>query len=65
VPQVYSSAQVNGTYTPEVNMLVDTGNKRLTVPQSTSARFYRIGWKSQLQITGISLTGGNVVLSYQ
>ena len=65
VPQVYSSAQVNGTYTPEVNMLVDTGNQRLTIPQSTSARFYRIGWKSQLQITGISVTGGNVVLSYQ
>ena len=37
VPQVYSSAQANGTYTPEVNMLVDTGNKRLTVPQSGSA----------------------------
>jgi hypothetical protein len=65
VPQVYSSAQVNGTYTPEVNMLVDTGNKRLTVPQSTSARFYRIGWKSQIHITGMSLMGGNVVLSYQ
>jgi hypothetical protein len=65
VPQVYSSAEVNGSYAPEVNMLVDTGNKRLTVPQSTSARFYRIGWKSQLHITGMSLTGGNVVLSYQ
>ena len=65
VPQVYSSAQANGPYTPEVNMLVDTGNKRLTVPQSTSDRFYRIGWKSQVHITGIVLTGGNVVLSYQ
>ena len=65
VPQVYSSAEVNGSYAPEVNMLVDTGNKRLTVPQSTSARFYRIGWKSQLHITGMSLTGGKVVLSYQ
>ena len=64
VPQVYSSAEVNGTYVPEVNMLVDTGNKRLTVPQSTSARFYRIGWITRVSITGISLTGGNVVLSY-
>ena len=46
-------------------MLVDTGNKRLTVPQSTSSRFYRIGWNTPVQITGISLTGGNVVLSYE
>jgi hypothetical protein len=65
VPQVYSSAEANGTYAPEVNMLVDTGNKRLTVPQSTSARFYRIGWTTQVRISGIFLTGGNVVLSYQ
>ena len=65
VPQVYSAPQADGAYRPEVNMLVDTDNKRLTVPQSTSARFYRIGWTSQLQITGISLTGGNVVLSYR
>jgi hypothetical protein len=65
VPQVYSSPEVNGSYAPEVNMLVDTGNKRLTVPQSTSARFYRIGWNTQVSINGISLTGGNVVLSYR
>jgi hypothetical protein len=64
-PQVYSSAQANGPYTPEVNMLVDTGTHRLTVPHNGSARFYRIGWKTQIRITGISLTGGNVVLSYQ
>jgi hypothetical protein len=42
-----------------------TGNKRVTVPQSAFARFYRIGWTSQVRITGISLTGGNIVLSYQ
>ena len=65
VPQVYSSAAVDGTYTPEVDMLVDTGNKRLTVPQGTSSRFYRIGWNTPVQISGISLIGGNVVLSYQ
>jgi hypothetical protein len=35
------------------------------VPLSTSARFYRIGWNTQVSITGISLTSGNVVLTYE
>jgi len=65
VPQVYSAAQVDGPYTPETHMLVDTANQRLTVPRSGDVRFYRIGWKSALQITGINLAGDNVVLSYQ
>ena len=65
VPQVYSSADAAGPYTPEVNLLVDTGSRRLTVPETSSTRFYRIGWKSAVRITGISLEGGNVVLSYQ
>lgn len=46
-------------------MLVDTDNKRITVPQNNSSRFYRIGWNTQVLITGISLTGGNVVLNYE
>ena len=65
VPQVDSSAAVDGAYVPEVNMLVDTDNKRITVPQNNSSRFYRIGWNTQVLITGISLTGGNVVLNYE
>ncbi len=64
-PQVYSSAEANGVYTPETKMLVDTGTRRLTIPQSGTARYYRIGWKSAVKITGISLSGNNVVLSYQ
>jgi hypothetical protein len=65
VPQVYSSTQVKGPYTPELNMIADTGNKRLSVPQSGTTRFYRIYWTSQVKITGISASGGKVVLTYQ
>jgi hypothetical protein len=65
VPQIYSSATPNGTYSPEVNALVDTTNKRLTVPQTGGARFYRIGWNSQVRVTDIALSGSNIVLSYQ
>lgn len=64
VPQVYSAPQVTGPWTPELAMLVDTDHRRLTVPQNGAARYYRLGWHAQLHITGISLTGGNVVLSY-
>ena len=65
VPQVYSSATADGIYTPEVNMLVDTTIKRLTVPQTSGTRFYRVLWTSKVNVAGISLSGGNVVLSYQ
>jgi len=65
VPQLYSSATVSGTYTPELNVLVDTGIKKITVPQSGLTRFYRIGWTSQVTIKSVNLVGGNVVLTYQ
>ena len=65
MPQVYSSATADGIYTPEVNMLVDTTIKRLTVPQTSGTRFYRVLWTSKVNVAGISLSGGNVVLSYQ
>ncbi len=65
VPQLYSSATVNGTYTPELSVLVDTGNKKFTVPRNGATRFYRIGWTSPLTISGVALSGPNVVLSYQ
>jgi hypothetical protein len=65
VPQVYSSAQVNGPYTLEVNMIADTGNKRLSIPQSGTTRFYRVSWTSQVTISGVSTSGGKVVLTYQ
>jgi hypothetical protein len=65
VPQVYSSTLVKGPYTPEVNVIADTGNKRLSVPQSTATKFYRVSWTSQVTITAISASGGKVVLTYQ
>ncbi len=64
-PQLYSADTVNGTYVLESSALLDAGNKKFTLPQSGATRFYRIGWNNQVRITGISLAGGNVVLSYQ
>jgi hypothetical protein len=64
-PQVYSSTQVKGPYTPEVNVIADTGNNRLSIPQSGTTKFYRVSSTSQVTITGISTSGGKVVLTYQ
>jgi hypothetical protein len=66
VPQVYSCSQAKGAYAAEVNMLVDTGHKLITVPQHAgNTWFYRIGWHTAVKITGISLQGGNIVMTYQ
>ena len=65
VPQLYSAEAVNGTYAPESSVLLDAGNKKFTVPQSGATRFYRTSWNTQLRINGISVTAGNVVLTYQ
>jgi len=64
-PQLYSAATVNGPYTPELKVLVDPGAKRIIVPQSGAARFYRIGWHTQVTIQSVQFWGGNVVLTYQ
>jgi hypothetical protein len=64
-PKLYSSATVNGTYAEETATVVDTGNKRITVPRSGTTRFYRIGWTSVVTITGLSFSGSDVVLTYQ
>ncbi|NOS70938.1 MAG: hypothetical protein HOP33_13530 [Verrucomicrobia bacterium] len=64
-PQLYSSATVNGNFTPELNVLVDAGNKKITVPRNGATRYYRIGWSSQITISGLSFSGPNVVLTYQ
>ncbi len=64
-PQVFSSSTVSGTYTPETSVLVNSGLKSITVPQSGGTRFYRIGWSQAATIKGIALANGTVVLNYQ
>ncbi|MCO5051547.1 MAG: hypothetical protein M9920_04520 [Verrucomicrobiae bacterium] len=65
VPQVYSATTANGTYTPELNVLVDSSAKRIVVPQNGATRFYRLGWHQALTINSAQLSGGNVVLTYE
>jgi len=64
-PQLYSSATVDGSYAVEPTAVLDAGKKQFSIPQQGGMRFYRIGWNTQVSVTGIALSGGNVILSYQ
>jgi hypothetical protein len=52
-------------FQPETGATVDTANKRITVPQSGNQRFYRLSASSPLIITSTTVTGNNVVMTYQ
>ena len=59
-----SSAVVTGPYTEAVGQSVNLITKTITVPVSGSMQFYRIRSGSALTFTGITVSGGNVVLTY-
>ena len=63
-PKLYYTATINGTYTEETGAVVDIVNKTITAPLSGTTRFYRLSFATQLTIGGLTLSGGNVVLSY-
>ncbi len=62
---VESAAQVEGPYTIDTNASVEPGLQRISIPQNGGARFFRLRWDHATQVTDISLSGGNVVFSYQ
>ncbi len=64
-PQLLSSATVNGSYSLETTAGFDPVAKTITVARSGNSRFYRLSASSALNITNITLSGGNVVLFYQ
>jgi hypothetical protein len=61
---VESSAQAKTGYTIETNAAVDPGTRRITFPTNGAARFYRLRADHAVAITGFSIAGGNVLLTY-
>ena len=59
-----SAAVVTGPYTDAIGQSVNLATKTITVPQLGSMRFYRICSTPALTITSITLSGGNVVITY-
>lgn len=71
VPQVtaaialYSSTDVTGGYTVDAGGTIDTGAKTVTIPIGATSRFFLLNGASQVRITGSTIQGSNLVLTYE
>ena len=59
-----SAAVVTGPYTTTVGQSVNLATKTMTAPMSGSIQFYRIEANTAVTITSITLSGGNVVITF-
>jgi hypothetical protein len=63
-PTLVSAVAVTGPYLDAIGQSLDLGTKTITVPLSGSTQFYRIRSVTALIIARISISGGNVVITY-
>jgi len=59
-----SAAVVTGPYTDAAGQSVNLATKTITVPMSGDMQYYRIRSSTALTITSITISGGNVVITY-
>jgi len=59
-----SAAAVTGTYTDALGQVPNLATKTITVPRSGSMEFYRIRSNTAVTITTITISAGNVVITY-
>jgi hypothetical protein len=59
-----SAAEIAGQYTYDSGNSVNLATKTITSPLSGTTRFYRIQATAALTITGITVSGGKVVITY-
>jgi hypothetical protein len=59
-----SAAVVTGPYTDTFGYLVNPATKTITAPMTGSMQFYRIRSDIAVTITSITISGGNVVITY-
>ena len=59
-----SASAVTGPYTDAAGQSLNVATKTITVPMSGSVQFYRIRSATALTISRITVSGGNVVITY-
>jgi hypothetical protein len=59
-----SAAVATGPYLDAIGQSLNLATKTVTVPLSGSIQFYRIRSATAVNITGITIAGGNVVITY-
>jgi hypothetical protein len=60
-----SAAGVNGPYTVAAGQSVNVATKTITVPLSGNMQFFRIAAYTEFSLTSLTITGGNVVITYK
>ena len=63
--ELLSSASVNGPYTFDATAQIDPGSKTITVPKSGNTRFYKLLSSTGYTLNRPTVSGSNIVLSYQ
>jgi Ice-binding-like len=63
-PVLQSAALPTGPYTDSLGQAVNLLTKTITIPNSVNIQFYRTRAGTALTITGISISGGNVILTF-
>lgn len=63
-PTLVSAAIVTGPYLDAIGQSLNLTSKTVTVPLSGSTQFYRILSGTVTTITSITVTGGNVIITY-
>ena len=59
-----SAAALTGPYTDAAGQVANVATKTITVPRSGIMEFYRIRSTTALTITNLTISGGNVVITY-
>jgi hypothetical protein len=62
--ELFSSATILGSYSPETEASIDPGTRTITIAPSGTMRFYRLRAATALTITEIQSSGGQIVISY-
>ena len=63
-PTLVSAAEVTGPYLDAIGQTLDPGIQTMTVPVPGGTQFYRIRARTAFTITSITVSGGNVVITY-
>jgi hypothetical protein len=63
-PTLVSAAEVTGPYSDAIGQSLNLVSKTMTVPSSGSRQFYRIRAGTAFTIKSITISGGNVVITY-
>jgi hypothetical protein len=62
---VESSGSVNTGYAQDNSAVIDTANKKITIPMASGNRFYRLNGSVASRIAGTQISGNSLVLTYE